>query len=205
MIESPSHNNIADFKQRYSGVFGWLNPKDGRQRVFVKNVSATRVTFTDPTGHEYYANVDAGVDFEFLPAEKAWAQTSLGLFLIQRIPARQWKRGICVDNTSIREVHDNGSIGPLTTSFNAVVFSIMGEPPNYKRRVDHYLANQGQLDVALSRHFALIRTKVCFFGFPVGTINKNNATITLDTSMVYQELVDLCYRNNYPFKVNISA
>jgi len=206
MIESPTSANIADFKQRYSGVYGRLDPDGKRTSVYVKGVTATKVVFQDVLGAEYYANVNADVNFEFLPAEKAWYKTSKGMFFMQRIPARQWKRGVCPDNTLIREVTTSGlNLGMVQTSWNAAVFSILDEPQDYKKMVDHYLRDATVQFTPLSRHFAVIVTGVYFFSIPVGTINKDNRTITLLNSMVYQEIVDLCHRNNYPFEVKINA
>lgn len=205
MTESPSTSNIADFRQRYSGVYGWLNPKDKRSPVYVKKVDAIRVTFTDVSGAEYYANVNAGVDFEFLPVDKAWHRNPKGMFLVSRIPARQWKRGVCADNTSIREVVETTLYNSLATvSWNEAVFAIMMYPTNYVKEVDHLLAGRNT-SAPLSRHFAVVGKEVWFFNLRVGTYNSVSKTITLENSMLYQELVDLCHRNNYPIEVKINA
>jgi hypothetical protein len=206
MIDSPTHANIADFKQRYQGVFGWINPEENRSLVYVSNVNTKQVTFKDANGNEFYANVGANVDFEFLPVNRAWYKTNKGMFFGQRIPARQWKRGVCTENTQLREVVGVAlATTVMTMRWHDAVFSVMQNPTNYKKQVDHYLASATEVNTPLSKHFAIVHTSLYFFSKVVGTVDKINLVITLTSDMVYQELIDVCRRNNYPFKVNINA
>lgn len=77
MIDTPTHKNLSDFKQRYQGVMGWLNPDkpESKCAVYVSSVTTSKVAFRDEKNNEYYANVNTGVQFEFLPTQRAWYNT----------------------------------------------------------------------------------------------------------------------------------
>lgn len=205
MIDSPTHDNIADFKQRYQGVMGWLNPNkpDGRCAVYVSNVNSQKVTFKDAKGNEYYANVNTGVQFEFLPTQRAWYNTKDSVFLVQRIPARQWKRGVCPDNTSIGEVRGGSLYGsPVEIEWRNAAFDVMTAVIPYKQAVAEFLA-KGRSSVALSKHFTISGSVLFFLNLNAGMFVDNTITLRKDLDMIRQELQDLINRNNYPFKVAV--
>lgn len=203
MIDTPTHANISDFKQRYQGVLGWLNPDKPTEKraVYVASVGPSKVVFRDSSGNDFYANVDAGVQFEFIPTQKAWYNTDRNVFLVQRVPARQWKRGICEDNTQINEVF-KGTLfhGPLELSWREAIFKIMTDTIDYEKATAKYL--KGDRDsVALSKHFAMSGNSLYFYNIEVGKLDKTR--ITLSLPMVQQELSDLIRRNSLPFAMEV--
>lgn len=206
MIDTPTHANIADFKQRYQGVMGWLHSEKadkGKSAVVVSSVTANKVTFKDSNDNEYYANVDTGVQFEFVPTQRAFYNTADTVFLVQRIPARQWKRGICVDNTDISELINGVLIGqPTTVNWRKAAFSVMTSTLPGKEALSSFFEG-GRSSVALSKYFALSGNSLFFLTLLAGEFNKKTKTITLfkEFQMIRQELGDLINRNNYPFKV----
>lgn len=205
MIDTPTHKNIADFKQRYQGVMGWLNPEkpDSKCAVYVSSVTNSKVAFRDEKNNEYYANVNTGVQFEFLPTQRAWYNTKKSVFLVQRIPARQWKRGVCPDNTRIGELSDGHlSDHPVSIDWRAAAFDVMTKAVAYDVAVADFLA-KGRSSVALSRHFAITNNVIYFLNLQAGTIAANVITLAKGLEIVRQELTDLINRNNYPFKVAV--
>lgn len=200
MIATPTGRNIGDFKQRYQGVVGFLRPA-GRDRtlVFVYNVSSSKVTFRDHNNHEYYANVDSGVEFEFIPTQRAWYNTSNGTYYLQRVPARQWRRGICADNTAFIQLHKD-TIGQCDEDWKMVAFNVMGNTLSYPDGVTAYLKGE-RPTCALSKHFALGQSVVYFCNLQVGTYSNRIITLKEEYGMLLQELSDVCKRNNFPFTV----
>lgn len=202
MLDSPTGRNVADFKQRYQGVIGWLHqPAGNKVAVFVSNVTSSKVTFKDKADAEYYANVDAGVQFEFIPTQRAWYNVKDAVYLVQRVPARQWKRGICSDNTFFQQLTKDTlmlTVAPWTT----VAFEVMGAALPAAAVVKEYRQQQRDA-VALSKHFALSASKVFFLNIQIGDVVRADKTIIIAPAyhMVRQELTDVINRNNYPFKV----
>lgn len=203
MIDSPTGRNLADFKQRYQGVVGWLRQPNSQEKVavFVSNVNSSKVTFKDASDAEYYANVDAGVQFEFIPTQRAWYNTKDATYLVQRVPARQWKRGICSENTSFQKLTGDVLMIP-DEAWTTIAFKVMSTVLNVKELVPAYLMGQ-RSSVALSKHFAIGGSSLYFINLKIGEVNRNKGTITLSPryEMVRQELTDVLTRNNFSFKV----
>lgn len=199
MIDSPTTANLQDFKQRYSGVLGWYISQDDKSRtlVTVSNVSSERVTFKDQVGGTYYANVNGGVQFEFLPVEKGWHNTQEHCYFLSRIPARQWKRGICADNTSIRrgDVILGLSYGEVDTWAGSIfkVFSYTGSVINCVREFMEGKRNS----VALSNHFALVQGRILLHNIIIGSYHSDNKKLLiLEKDIMVQELTDTLRRLN---------
>jgi len=170
LIDTPTHANISDFKQRYQGVLGWLNPDKPTEKraVYVASVTASKVVFRDSASNDFYANVGAGVQFEFIPTQKAWYNTASRVFLVQRIPARQWKRGICEDNTLINEVLEGTLFnGPTDISWRDAAFQIMTAAVDYSKATAALLEGS-RSSAALSKHFAISNGVLYFYNISVG-------------------------------------
>lgn len=202
MIESPGRDNISDFKQRYQGVIGWFVRDNGTKvPVIVSYVSSSKVTFKDAKDGEYFANLDAGVKFEFLPCQRAWINTDEGPLLLQRIPARQFKRGVCSDNTSIHQLLSSGPY-PTGGAWSSTAFKALAETVDYATAVDAFLQAKCP-SVALSKHFAVgPDDSVWFYSIKIGTFNRKENKVSLSSSLVLQEFSDMVRRNNYTFKVS---
>lgn len=205
MIESPTSTNIGDFKQRYQGVLGWYIPEEGKSKLLVRvtSVNNERVTFSDKNGGSYHAYVDAGVRFEFLPIVKEWKNTPKSCYFLSRVPARQYKRGICEDNTSI--ISFNMTTGKYTEEqeykgWYEYIYGIYSYNRTIKEDLKDFLDGKREC-TALSKHFAIGNGHVLLYNTIIGSYSGTN--ITLKTDLFLQELTDLCNRNNYPFKVTV--
>lgn len=207
MIASLTGANANDFKQRYQGVIGWLRHKELPPRaVYVHHVSSTKVTFRDEQDNEFYSNVDSGVEFEFIPTQRAWYNTKDGLYYVQRIPARMWKRGICTENTMFRMGDKRGMIPlPLGADWRQVAFSVMSRCLSNEEAIAAFLARKTET-VALNKVFAVLGESLFFFDLHVGKVVKDKNLLRLNQSfsMLEQELRDTIKRNNYPFTVEIA-
>lgn len=103
MFEKFTSVDSGDFRQRYLGTFGFFRRGNDRPLLTKINAIDARVTFIDKDGTAYTLNPDSPNDigFEFIPPKAAWHNTSYGAYLVKRVPARQWLRGICAKNTRI--------------------------------------------------------------------------------------------------------
>ena len=190
MIDTPTSNNLADFKQRYSGVFGWLCVDGQRSLVYISNVNSKYVTFTDSEGGQYFANIDAGVEFDFAPVMRGWYNTPIGVFYMSRVPARQWKRGVCADNTFIApaqhpDYHRSG------VDWNKAAFSILSVVQPFPSADDKCLA--------YSKHFANINGRLYLYTQRIGEVFNNK--VKLASPLFRQEFLDMCRRNQLTLEV----
>jgi hypothetical protein len=190
MIDTPTSRNLADFKQRYLGVFGWFCNNTNKKLVYISGVNSKQVTFTDAEGAQYFAHIDAGVEFEFAPVMRGWYNTPQGVFYMCRVPARQWKRGVCLDNTFISHA-SNPEYGYVGEVWGKAAFNILDSQ-------DNYISKDTQ-EVAYSKHFANIRGQLFLYTKPIGTVANNK--VKLATPLFKQEFLDMCRRKELELEV----
>lgn len=152
MFEKFTSADSNDFRQRYLGTYGFFR-REGRQKLLVKIAAIDRVvSFVDKDGITYTLNPDTPNDigFEFIPPKAAWHNTPQGAFLVRRVPARQWLRGISPKNTNIGTPWGHGA---------RVDFTMLGQL--YEDRIAKekafadFKAGSGTKTFALSDQFAI--------------------------------------------------
>ena len=193
MKDTLTSHNHQDFRARYGGTYGWLVDGDKRKFVYVDSSNAFRVYFTEGGETVFHANADAGVEFEFIPVNRGWFNAKdKQVWYLERVPARQWRRGICDSNTSIYNINKIDWQERLTYQRLASIFS-----PGFDNwKVENY--NKGPY--ALSRNFAVDASgNIYFYNTVVGIATGGEYKIT--NKIIYQEMVDLVRRKNIGFKV----
>lgn len=192
MLDTLTSENYRDFSARYANTFGWL--VDGkRQFVHVLRVADERVYFTNATGMEYHAKMDHGVNFEFIPVDRGWFNDINGNpWLLSRVPARQWKRGISETNTMM---YDGHSLRTFHVNYERLskVFSDKFTELNYSKEI--------KPTGAWSKHFAVTKHGLHFYDQLIGSYNPKTQEIVLTSDIVKQELTDLINRNGWSVKI----
>lgn len=191
MKESLTTDNAADFRQRYNGTIGWLTDDHGEKvLVHVTNVDTERVKFLDVSGTAYYANANKGVEFEFLPVKRAWYNTDESPVYLERVPARQFRRGIHRENTLCYRMYD----GLTPANIDIKVIHEINQPTSR-------VLKQGSA-FALSSVFAVdaLSRLYCFTG-QIGVVDFAKKQITLSSDLFMQEVRDCVQRNKYDFAV----
>lgn len=200
MKDSYTDSNAADFKQRYQGTFCWyLNPEgNGRLLVRIDSVNSGEVRFTDIYSRSLAAARNSGVEFEFSPVERGWHTTTDGtLFLTERIPARQWKRGICEDNTALFSFNKGMLVGLPVRDYLFKFYCNLDTKNEHKEA--RALANRGAV---INRHFAISPGNVfMFYSKQEGTFNPDKKEIVLSNKMILPEVKDALRRENLNFSV----
>jgi hypothetical protein len=136
MYDTLTTKNFEDFKQRYSGCFGWLTQENKEVLVHITSVKPDQVQFSTSSDSDFFAFANQNVIFKFLPIKRGWYNTRYGAVLLSRIPARQYQRGISSNNTSCMYFRF-GSIGfslgtrGLTTQLLEDVFKETKEPVTF--------------------------------------------------------------------------
>ncbi len=195
MIDSLTSDNYRDFGPRYAGTYGWLLQNDKEIFVQLNRVDDEKVSFSTGNKMPYYASINSGIKFKFIPVKNGWFNAIDGhTYLLSRQPARQWKRGIADSNTIVVSI-DNMLEVPLTFEVLSSIFN-----PGYSTL--NPLRKWEGRSCALSQHFAISPDyRLYFYRQHIGDYNPETETLVLNTPIVKQELQDLINRNNWNLKV----
>ena len=197
MIDSLTRANHGDFNRRYVQTYGWLLNNDKKKLVYVTNSDDMYVYFRTGGDMEYHAVRDTGVQFEFIPVNRGWFNTydSSNVYYLQRVPARQWKRGISSGNTQIQHWVDGRGLMPIKMSYEILekIFNVGFDP--------HIPKDPMKTPVALSKDFAILGENIYFNDQVVGVRKEN--VLLLHTDLVQQELSDLINRRGYKYTVKV--
>lgn len=200
MIASPTSANLRDFTQRHVSTWGWFLPEDRTKKVlvYVENVDR-HVHFMDHSNTRYFANVNGGAHFEFLPIVRGWYYTEKRVVLLQRIPARQYSRGISTGNTSVNEFSSSGNLGKTALSFELLQDIFVNKPT---RTLEDFLSQKTRCFL-LNKYFCIdmVGNYIWMYDRRIGEWDYKTRTITLTEPLFKQELLDAISRNSYPFVV----
>jgi len=198
MKDSLTSINHHDFRARYQGTYGYYIDSDTNKRlpVYVANCNQYRVTFSDITGRELHVNVNSGIDFEFVPVDRGFFQVLKDVFYLERIPARQWKRGICPENTRAYALGDRLRI--TAVNYLEVITNMipLACESGWELSKTGYPA-------ALSKHFAISAANVLYFYYKeIGTVDHKKNSIKLHNDLLLQEVSDLFRRSSMDVRVS---
>lgn len=200
MLDTLTGNNAADFKARYQGTFCWFMHDGQRLLVRIDTVQGNKVIFTDFFDRKLEVYVDSNLFFEFLPLSRRWNVTQDGtLFYTARVPARQWKRGICDENTQLCGF-DPASRVLLTLPMRNLFQYLHNIDQFPKNNLNTYLKDPSK-GAYLSRHFVISPTgKFYFLLQEAGTFTRTNK-LELYDDVIAQEVSDLITRENLPIQL----
>jgi hypothetical protein len=189
MRDTYTSENHRDFNARYAYTFGWLVQGDKQSLVHLQEGDEECFKFTKGTTQTYTAYIDGGAIFEFIPIKMGWFNANDGhIIFLERHPARQWKRGICTENTWAY-IHTPWGIVAERVSYQ-LLESIFVNPIKVDKELILNKVN-ASLPVALSQHFAVANRAVYLYKTIIATIDNN--VITMRNDIVKQELSD-CIR-----------
>jgi hypothetical protein len=190
MIDTYTSQNHRDFNSRYSHTYGWLVKKETKTLVYLHEGNEQNLVFTIGDSPYYTAKIDSGVLFEFIPIKRGWFNTKNNSVILERVPNRQWKRGICEGNTQALQFGKYG-----LSNINLDYFLLSEIFVNTTLITNTFVLNRikNKLPVVLNNFFALdTNNSLYFYSLPIGKIE--NSTITLSNTMCEQELKD-CIRD----------
>lgn len=204
MFEKFVQIEAANFKQRYQGTYGFFKKGDNKVLVRLEAIrtgdSRAQVDFIDKDSNAYHLYSDSEDDtigFEFLPPKSQYHNTTTGTFLVKRIPARQYQRGICERNTGIRTVNGRAVI----VTFESLL-SLYNDKVDHLWKFEQVTAPEYKGDertFAISSQFAISLDKECLYclGTEIGMarMRYNKLTIKLnDPSLWFTEITDCLTR-----------
>lgn len=188
MKEEFKRERWEDFQARYQGTYGWYSLSNRKVLVRLTRVREDSLTFTDKTGFEYSANPDCGNVFTFLPLTRGCYQYKENVVVVQRVPRRQWKRGICDGNTSIHVI-GQGAI--------AVDFDVLEEIFKPKAEIPFNI----NTPTAINNIFSIVMGYVYLYDRPIAKVDKAKMEISCLTNLFKQEIQDLCRNYSLPLEV----
>lgn len=191
-------DGYRDFSQRYSGTYGWLE-REGKESLLVKllEVDHASLKFMDKRGMEFFARPDMGNYFSFLPVVKGSYLYKDDIVVVQRRPARQWKRGICEDNTSITKPSPVGEFkDSLAISFE-VLDEIFYPKPNFS--VSIFRETRMGNVVLFNHQFSIYKGLIYVYDMCIGKYE--NGKFILNDGTFLQEIQDLITMNKLDMEV----
>jgi hypothetical protein len=192
MFEKFLSASSADFRQRYEGTYGFYTVEG--QRKFLARLDCIdperRVAyFVDSNEVSYNINADTAreIGFEFLPPESAFYNTSDGVFFMERVASRQFKRGACSSNMRAYLIGQRG-FNQVEINFNSLI-PVYQKVISYPKAAES-LAKTGIL--ALSPNLMLSPKGVFVFREMIGTYSGGTNEILVDQkgAMFITELKD---------------
>jgi hypothetical protein len=175
-----------DFHQRYESTYGWYE-KENKEKllVYLAKVSEDQLTFLDKLGVAHYANPDKGNVFTFIPVEKGCYNYGNSVVATQRVPARQWKRGVCPANTRITDLASGGHM-PLNFTSLELIFL-----PQKNENLEKF-KKTGHGNVAFTNCLALANNNLYVYQHKIGKLEDN--TFKVDNEVFVQEVKDMVAR-----------
>lgn len=188
MRDTITSANSEDFRQRYEGTLGWLvTGPSSKKLVKLTEYDEDAMHFVTAEDAEGYVLIDSGVEFEFIQVKRKIYQWDDGtLALLERVPARQFKRGISVDNTHIWKWVT--SRGWLRENLNLRTLNkCMNDRP---LRTGPY--------IKINDYFSIADGKVFIFRTEIGSIN-SEGLIKMSDDAFKQELADAIRREKFSY------
>lgn len=165
MIDNLSNHEESDFLRRYQDTYGWMIKGDTKTLIQVRNIDEGMLTLRD--ANLEYINIpvdDDGPDFEFLSVEKKLFAYRNSIYLASRVPARQWRRGVCESNTRIQLVG-----GRAQLDVDHATVTAMFAPATYPKQVPC-----GWL---LSHQMAIVESRIYLYDIQIGLVRQQTAAV----------------------------
>lgn len=204
MFEKFTSQDAGNFRQRYLNTYGFFRHEDRKKLLVKLNRIDNTVGFVDKDGIGYTLNPDSpsNIGFEFLPPKAGWHNADDGAWLVRRIPARQWSRGIGTANTQINT--PSGQRCNVDFPILAQLYEKRVPVPEALNRFN--LAKPRDTGyVAISEQFALCVNKSVFcFDSTIGTFEMKYGIyrITLEDAELWrQEITDVFQRNQIEMEI----
>lgn len=87
---------------------------------FIDRVDKNRIYAEDQKGDEFHILLENEYDLDYVLPQKTTYQLGNHACILNRIPARQWKRGICKENTTLVKINTQGGQAPMSLTFEAL-------------------------------------------------------------------------------------
>ena len=148
------HSNWRDIQKYYENTYVKFS-EFGDKLFYIQHVGPEKVSGTDDenTTFELYLSDAVPYTVNYLLPHKAVFQWKDSVFLLQRIPARQYRRGLCSDNTMITNIATGKGMDITFNSLKAFV-----SKPNYSSFSNAFNTKAKTKAIALSPRMSFLRS-----------------------------------------------
>lgn len=151
--------NWQDGDKYFTGCF--IKVKEyGDTICRVEKVSAEGIWCTDEFGNNVCIELDGsvtnkvGYDLDYILPKRTWFQMGECAVFLNRNPARQWKKGICKQNTMLFSMMGSGKLAPEGLNFTTL-HAYTHKPANHNKLPENGNINGESL--AIHPRFAVSR------------------------------------------------
>ena len=158
-FKSSNHEEISRY---YKGTFIKLR-EFGDQLFAITGVNSESVTGQMPDGNDFILHLSDEVPYEvdYLLPHKSFFQNGKNAVLLQRVPARQYRRGVCSDNTRMTELSNTGNTRNLSVNFATLQAYV--QKSTFPSMADAIANKKRWKSVALSKRVAYVSDMMTFF------------------------------------------
>lgn len=148
--------------------------------------------------HLYPDGSSTAPEIEFIMPKKSFFNTPQGACLLYRIPARQYRKGVCPDNTAINLMQPNGGFSTQDITFELLTLYVG------KQSFDKF-AEQDK-SYAVSRRMAVAPTGLLFLDKTrIGSINYSERLIHVNQQMFVPEVEAIVKANKQSYAVLVKG
>lgn len=188
MLFCPS--NFEDIHRYYRQTYVKF-PERGDELFYIRSVDRYKLTGTHESGDEFelYYSEEKPYNVEFVIPHKSFFQYKTRAYLLQRIPAKQYNRGICDNNTAINSLNKQGGLANHAIGFE-LLKAYVAKPdfPTFDKAV----TTKGSKihSIALSRRFAYVpECKMIFLDHqPIAVVDHASHEVRVYHSVFIPEL-----------------
>lgn len=131
--------------------------------------------------HLYPSSAAPAPEVEFILPKKSYFNTPHGACLLYRIPARQYRKGVCADNTAIQLLHSAYAFAPQEISFDLLTLYVG------KQAFEKFGPHNNSY--AVSKRMAVSMTGIIFLDQTrIGSINYDKSLIQVNQQMFVPEI-----------------
>lgn len=148
-------HNYEDISRYYRNTYVKFK-ETGDTLFYIRDVRPDMVRGTDEEGTEFelYLNEDNPYEVDYVLPNKSYFQYAKRACMLQRIPAKQYRRGICNENVRISSLTKTGGVGNIEVGFESLKAFVSKQAfPSISTVL---LQKSKPISVALSPRFAFV-------------------------------------------------
>jgi hypothetical protein len=193
--------NREDIKKYFQGTYLKFKPDDSGKfdsntLFYIDHIDSYVVTGKVEDGREFklFLSEEHPYEVDYVLPHKSFFQYDKHAMLLQRVPARQYHRGLCAENTSLSYLDvDKGAIGAAELSFAALKAFVMKQK---FMTLKEAITSKKQSCVLNTRMMFVPKNNQIYVDFePVARVNPGS-TIQIIKPLFKHELMQYLHSNN---------
>lgn len=189
-----------DINKYYRNTFVKFK-ETGDTLYYIRDVSHRMIRGTDQDGTEFelYLSDEHPYEVDYVLPNKSFFQLSKSACLLQRIPAKQYRRGLCPENTRVTRIGKTGNLVSMDLSFDVLKAFVAKQ--SFPSLATVLLQKSKPISVALSPRFAYVPEVGLIVAdtTPIAAIDKKEKTILMLHNIFKPEVQELVKNTDLEF------